>query len=905
MRLLRVVIGLVRSKWFWLYAALVAASHAWITWRTFTPPPMPPDALAVMIPRQGDAGPVDPGKPKNFPLVRHRWVMAPEARMPGRPPVVIIHGGPGPGGRQFADFARTLAERGSDVYAVDLPGSGWSPREAPSYSARANARAVLAMMDTMGVPRAHVMGWSIGGAAALWMAELAPQRVASLTLVGSVGTQQTEGSGSHFFERAKHVLGFAFVVGLPEVIPHFGLIPGRTERWVYMRSYWDTDLRPMAELMERVKTPTLVVHGRHDFFKKPYAAEKTAGLIPGSRLVIVDGGHYLQRGTTPDEAAARDDTARAVAAFLDRLDTPGATPPPGVADYAPHEDGGRIDIGAFHLQRDTPWWVIVLAIVGASLLIEDLTTIAVGLLIVSGKIDPFVGLTGSFVGIMIGDYGLWALGRFAGRRVLRWPLFRRILKEESLAKWGRMFDQNMGKAVFLSRFLPGMRTPMYMAAGLLGRQARHFVLWVTVAVAIWTPLLLTLSALIGPPLLHFFRSVLHGPWAVAAAFVVLFVAIRLVAYEATRAGRFRLRADLARIFQREFWPAWLFYLPLLPWIGWLALRHRSLMLPTCVNPGVPNGGGTIGESKAAILRGLASAKGLVEPFELVPVSPPDQWPHARRVAHALQAAEHLGGFPVIAKPDIGQRGHGVKLIGAENDVSAYLEDMTRDALVQRYHPGPCEVGVVWARRADASVPLDDAPGEILSITRKLFPSVVGDGQTTLEFLIWKDSRLRMQADVFLRRFDAQTDRVPAAGERVPLGIAGNHRQGARFEDAPELATPELAASIERIAQDYRGADGGRLDFGRFDLRFADEAELRQGRGFSIIELNGVLAESINVYDARRSIGWAYGVMFRHWRRVFELGAHRRRAGSRPLPLMGVVRALRAHYKGRPGSPISD
>ena len=69
-------------------------------------------------------------------------------------------------------------------------------------------------------------------------------------------------------------------------------------------------------------------------------------------------------------------------------------------------------------------------------------------------------------------------------------------------------------------------------------------------------------------------------------------------------------------------------------------------------------------------------------------------------------------------------------------------------------------------------------------------------------------------------------RVPASGERVTVGLQGNHALGARFEDGSDLITPELERAIDGVARRFRGADGGVLDYGRFDIRCAP----RRGRG---------------------------------------------------------------------------
>jgi hypothetical protein len=232
--------------------------------------------------------------------------------------------------------------------------------------------------------------------------------------------------------------------------------------------------------------------------------------------------------------------------------------------------------------------------------------------------------------------------------------------------------------------------------------------------------------------------------------------------------------------------------------------------------------------------------------------------------------------------------------------------MHRDAIVQCYHEGPHEVGILWSRRPSPGADPDTLPGHIFSITRKVFPIIEGDGKRTLERLIWEHPRYRMQARTFLKRFDALSDLVLGEGETMRLAVAGNHCQGVMFLDGSDLVTPELEARIDAIAQSFvHPESGARIDFGRFDVRYVSDDALRRAEGLAIVEFNGTMSESTNMYDPQRSIFWTYAVLFSQWRRVFRLGHARRRHHVRPLPFRALYRLVREHYRGRPGSPVSD
>ncbi|MBY0313779.1 MAG: hypothetical protein K2W85_17075 [Phycisphaerales bacterium] len=378
----------------------------------------------------------------------------------------------------------------------------------------------------------------------------------------------------------------------------------------------------------------------------------------------------------------------------------------------------------------------------------------------------------------------------------------------------------------------------------------------------------------------------------------------------------------------EFWPSWLFYAPLMPYLMLLALRHRTLTGFTAVNPGVGGGGGTIGESKLAVTASLANVPitevtpgvRAVEPADIQsPIaatylvssdrSPADRT-HA--LARLLDARADRLSFPFILKPDAGQRGYAVKLCRSLADAERYFSSYTRDAVVQAYHPGPFEIGVFWVRHA-STVAIDTPPerpaGFIFAITLKHFQFLEGDGTRTIAQLIRNHPRLHAQESVLRTRFADQLHRVLPAGEQLRAAIAGNHAQGTLFTDGAHLITPALSSAIDRIARRFGDPTGrrGSFDFGRFDLRFRDAADLLNGTldPGSIIELNAAMSEATNIYDPSRSFRWAQRTLRAQWSHLMTLASARRRAGHRAMSPREVISALRAFYTDRPGSAISD
>jgi hypothetical protein len=261
--------------------------------------------------------------------------------------------------------------------------------------------------------------------------------------------------------------------------------------------------------------------------------------------------------------------------------------------------------------------------------------------------------------------------------------------------------------------------------------------------------------------------------------------------------------------------------------------------------------GLIGESKSEILRYLPHAA----PFFVV------------RRGQSAKVDE----FPIVFKPDVGERGSGVAIMRNQQEVEAYLRTATCATIVQRYVPG-CEFGIYYVRYPDAP------RGRVLYITEKRFPGLTGDAQHTLRDLILRDSRAVCTATAYFRAAKRPLDSVPEKGERVQLVEIGSHCRGTIFLDGSHWITPELNAAIDQVSQGHPG-----FYLGRYDVRASSPEALQRGE-FQVIELNGVSAEATHIYDPSTPLWRKYRVMAQHWRTAFEIGAMNRAQGYQPMTL---------------------
>ena len=194
----------------------------------------------------------------------------------------------------------------------------------------------------------------------------------------------------------------------------------------------------------------------------------------------------------------------------------------------------------------------ILLIVGGTCISEDLTSLTVGNLLRDGRVAVSVGLTACFLGIVLSDTGIWAIGKYAGRPLLstRWlaPFRRRILGRRRSGTARRWLRDRVAAAMMICRFVPGMRVPTYFLAGAWGVDLRRFLFWSMLAAGVWVPLIVLIVAQAGGAIARPLEAYLGGGIVTLVVSVAFGLALlRASAYLATSRGalgRLKLRARL-------------------------------------------------------------------------------------------------------------------------------------------------------------------------------------------------------------------------------------------------------------------------------------------------------------------------------------------------------------------------
>ncbi len=526
------------------------------------------------------------------------------------------------------------------------------------------------------------------------------------------------------------------------------------------------------------------------------------------------------------------------------------------------------------------WAGFLLAV--STLASEDFACIGGGLLASSGSVDLVPAILGCLLGIFFGDLAIYFIGRVFGATALELPILRHMVSAKALNRSSEWFEKRGVALVVLTRFFPGSRVPTYFAAGVVKVGWIRFTLALLLASAIWTPILVLASYYLGEAFLGYFESLGAGGWLGIVAFIVFFaIGVRIIAKLMTWKGRRLLLGTWRRLTCWEFWPMWAVYAPVIPYILWLAIRNRSVSLPFSVNPCMP-ASGLVYESKIQILNHLEKAGVPIARFEAIELGLSSE----RKLEIMSRFMQRLGlSYPVVLKPDVGQRGQGVVVAKSEAQALAFFEEQEEDTIVQEY-VGGTEYGVFYHRFAGRE------NGEVSSITDKRTTWVVGDGKSSLEELILADERAVCMAPYFLGEYESQLEEVPAKGETFMLASIGTHSRGAVFLDGAALITPELEAEVDRFSRVVEG-----FHFGRYDLRVPSEEALKRGEEIRVIELNGITSEPTNMYDPKHGPLFGWSSLMRQWRTIFALAKENRLAGHEPVSKKAVLKLAIGHFRG--------
>ena len=341
------------------------------------------------------------------------------------------------------------------------------------------------------------------------------------------------------------------------------------------------------------------------------------------------------------------------------------------------------------------------------------------------------------------------------------------------------------------------------------------------------------------------------------------------------------RPFFIRLFNWEYWSFHTVYIWIYPIWLLLCLRVRSLFFFSASNPTIENGGFLL-ESKKKIYD--------IMPQEYYPRTILVQPGEAAGII--VQKVRSAGlQFPLIVKPDIGGKGRGVKKVKSEQEMVDYIKQFPFDMLVQDFVPYEEEVGIFYYR-----YPGEDK-GHISGIVGKHFLKVKGDGRSTIKELVMREKRYILQLPALEEMLGNELNEVLPADEERVLVPYGNHARGALFVDYTHWADERLVTAIDAVCKRVP-----EFYYGRLDVRYRSLEALKEGRDFSIIELNGAGSEPTHMYDPKYSIFNAWKMIVQHWLILWRIS---RRNHARGVPYMSMKEGLRMFRETRKYDKMLD
>jgi len=781
--------------------------------------------------------------------------------------LVLLPGGP-EGPDVFEELIRDLSSQ-YRLVIPHLPGynNGKNNRDLPDYSFSALAVYASQLLDKLGISEAHFVGYGLGGASAVYFAHNWPHKIQSLSLISSIGVQELELLGSYRLNHAVHGLQLGAVWVLYNAVPHFGLMDFVGINVSYAKSHYESDQRPIRGYLKEFTKPMLILHGRDDPLVPLAAAKEHHRIVPQSELSVFDADHDLIETHS-------DSVRSSLSAFISDVEAGTAL----TADQAPDERiaEAKKPFSNINFQKfeGISLLIIMLIIIFSTFISEDLTCIGAGLLAARGLIGFWPATVACFIGIFVGDIGLYLIGRFVGRPAVRRAPLKWMISERDLNKSAEWFKVRGPAIIIASRFLPGSRLPTYLSAGIIGAGFWMFTAYFLLAAVIWTPMLVGISKLLGNELIRYFSMYQdYALWVFLGAIVFLVMLVKVILPVFSYKGRRLLVSRYRRLTRWEYWSPLILYAPVFCYVIYLGIKNRCLTLFTATNPAIPDGG-FVGESKTEILELFDQSD--IAPYITI-AHETDREVMKQKAQHFMQ--EHDLEFPIVLKPDIGERGKGVRVIRNEQMMEQYLVEAEKDIIIQEHISGD-EFGIFYYRLPN------EEKGSIFSITRKQLLEVTGDGKKTIEELILADNRTVSLAKFHLRKNQDRLYEVPEEGESIPIVELGTHARGAIFGEGKLLITDELIAAMNRICDSASG-----FFFGRFDIKAPSPDKLKKGRQLTVLEANGVSSESTNIYDAQYSFWDAQRVLMEQWALAFEIGYQNKERGMEPTPALTLLKHI--------------
>ena len=306
-----------------------------------------------------------------------------------------------------------------------------------------------------------------------------------------------------------------------------------------------------------------------------------------------------------------------------------------------------------------------------------------------------------------------------------------------------------------------------------------------------------------------------------------------------------------------------------------AAKYRSLTFFSACNPGL-SFGGMLADDKT-------------EAYNIIPQRYlPKMLTYNHEVGLQSQLNQNGLEFPVIVKPNMGYKGYAVRECRNISELESYISklDQNKEWLIQEYIDKKCEFSIMYYR----------IPGSInhgvTSISNKKYPTVLGDGVSTVEQLMARYENPFVDKEYLKIKWKLKLKEVPMLNEEIVLHHIGNYSRGSKFYSEMNENDLSLSDAMYDVFEDNED-----VYFCRLDIKADSMDDVRNG-DFKIMEINGAKSEPLHIYDPQFSFWDRIRDVRKHWKLMTKIVDGRRALGGYKFP--GNIEGLRSVHAVKRG-----
>jgi len=416
-----------------------------------------------------------------------------------------------------------------------------------SLSLKSRSEIASILIDSLRIESVSIRGHGYGGLPAIEMLSKSGNlnsRVKNLVLLSSLGVQELQFLGNYSFNRSIYLMLHGVMKISEFLVPHMGYFYQQPLQDYYTKPLLEMDQRDIREQLKALNLPVLIIHPTHDYYSSVTISQETHRLVPQSYFVSPEGSHKTYE-IEPEKIVNQLEWFTEISETNDLAYRSNASAKRLV------EAQKEFDPDSVQEMSRSTLALLGFMIVLIATMSEDLGAISAGLLVASGLLSYWFAISVTILGIFIVDMSIFLLGKYIGRPVIEKVPFRWFIKEKDVQSAENTFNMRGVEIIFLARFLPGARLPVYLVAGILKVNFTFFLTYFFLAISIWAPLLIWLSAIVGEPILDYINTYQnYALWVFLGLMLIIYLIVKLVVPLTTLKGRQRMVIKWRRFRER-------------------------------------------------------------------------------------------------------------------------------------------------------------------------------------------------------------------------------------------------------------------------------------------------------------------------------------------------------------------